>query len=88
MAAIRAAQRSGKPWYRTDEEPYSPKGAAVEPYTPKAASAAAEGDAGDTTHHVEVRFQNAPAGMRSGLTRADGPASVSVRTAYAMPGPY
>jgi hypothetical protein len=27
---------------------------------------------------------NAPAGMRSGLTRADGPAEVAVRTHYSM----
>jgi len=54
----------------------------------KARTAFAGDGGGDTTHHVEVRFLDAPAGMRSGLTRADGPASVAVRTQYAMDGVY
>jgi muramidase (phage lysozyme) len=42
------------------------------------------GPTGDTTHHVEVRFMDAPPGLRTGVTRADGPAEVSVRTQYAL----
>jgi hypothetical protein len=65
-------------------------------YAPAVPSAADLGDAGsgraaqlgdsDTNHHVQVTFANAPEGMRSGLTRAEGPAEVSVRTEHAMPG--
>jgi hypothetical protein len=40
----------------------------------------ADSGGGDTSHKLEVHFMNAPAGMRSGLTRADGPAEVAVRT--------
>jgi hypothetical protein len=56
----------------------------VEPYGGKGVDASSPAD--DSTHHVEVHFRNAPSGMRSGLTRADGPASVAVRTQYAMDG--
>jgi hypothetical protein len=40
----------------------------------------------DSSHRVEVAFVNAPPGMRSGLTKAEGPAEVSVRTHYSMDG--
>jgi hypothetical protein len=46
---------------------------------PDFASAAAQ----DTQHHVEVRFVDAPAGMRSGLTRADGPATFGLQVQHA-----
>jgi hypothetical protein len=36
----------------------------------------------DSSHRVEVHFVNAPPGMRSGLTKSEGPAEVSVRTQY------
>ena len=42
----------------------------------------------DTSHAVEVRFVNAPAGMRSGITQADGPARLALRTNYAMAAPF
>jgi hypothetical protein len=38
----------------------------------------------DSSHRVEVHFVNAPTGMRSGLTKSEGPAEVSVRTHYSM----
>jgi hypothetical protein len=38
----------------------------------------------DSNHRVEVHFVNAPSGMRSGLTKSEGPAEVSVRTHYSM----
>jgi hypothetical protein len=40
----------------------------------------------DSSHRVEVHFVNAPPGMRSGLTKSEGPAEVSVRTQYSMDG--
>jgi hypothetical protein len=40
---------------------------------------------GDTSHRVEVHFMDAPAGLRTGLTRAEGPAETSIRVQYAMP---
>jgi hypothetical protein len=38
----------------------------------------------DSSHRVEVAFVNAPPGMRSGLTKSEGPAEVAVRTHYSM----
>lgn len=38
----------------------------------------------DSSHTVMVHFANAPAGMRSGLTQSEGPATVAVRTQYSM----
>jgi hypothetical protein len=43
--------------------------------------------AGDSQHNVEVRFVNAPAGLRSGLTSASGSAGFSLRTEHAMATP-
>jgi hypothetical protein len=34
----------------------------------------------DTSHEVTVRFVDAPAGLRNGITRADGDARLSLRT--------
>jgi hypothetical protein len=45
---------------------------------------AADAGGGDTSHSVEVKFVNAPPGLRSGITRADGDARLSLRTSYAM----
>jgi muramidase (phage lysozyme) len=61
-----------------------------QPYAPPVQSvggdaAAGLGPTGDTNHHVQVTFANAPEGMRSGLTRAEGPAETSIRTQYALP---
>jgi hypothetical protein len=61
-----------------------------QPYAPPVQSvggdaAAGLGPTGDTNHRVEVHFANAPAGMSSGLTRAEGPAETSIRTQYSMP---
>jgi hypothetical protein len=52
--------------------------------TPAGAGGAAEAGSADTNHRLEVHFTDAPPGMRSGLTRADGPAEVAVRTQYSM----
>jgi hypothetical protein len=60
------------------------------PRMPTAAEPLGGGGAGpqsmnlDSSHKVEVHFVNAPTGMRSGLTKAEGPAEVSVRTHYSM----
>jgi hypothetical protein len=43
--------------------------------------------AGDSSHNVEVRFVNAPPGLRSGLTSASGTAGFSLRTEHAMATP-
>ena len=48
------------------------------------ATRAADTGGGDTTHSVEVSFLNAPPGMRTGMTKSEGPAEVSVRTQYSM----
>jgi hypothetical protein len=42
----------------------------------------------DTSHEVTVHFVDAPAGLRSGVTRADGPARLALRTNYAMAAPF
>jgi hypothetical protein len=68
----------------------APSAAVYAPAVPTAADPGGTGAgaglaAGDTTHHVEVRFMDAPPGMRSGLTRAEGPAETSIRVQYAMP---
>jgi hypothetical protein len=65
-------------------------GSRAQPYAPPVQSvggdaAAGLGPTGDTNHRVEVHFANAPAGMSSGLTRAEGPAETSIRTQYSMP---
>jgi hypothetical protein len=43
---------------------------------------------GDTSHEVTVRFVDAPAGLRTGITRADGDARLSLRTNYALKAPF
>jgi hypothetical protein len=45
---------------------------------------AADAGGGDSSHSVEVKFVNAPPGMRSGLVSAQGDARLSLRTSYAM----
>jgi hypothetical protein len=52
----------------------------------EAAPAPRQYEPADTSHEVSVRFMDAPQGMRTGLSRADGPARVGVRVEYAMPG--
>ncbi len=42
----------------------------------------------DTSHEATVHFVDAPAGRRSGVTRADGPARLALRTNYAMATPF
>jgi muramidase (phage lysozyme) len=64
------------------QQPYAPP---VQSVAESSGAAAGLGD-GDTNHHVQVTFANAPEGMRSGLTRAEGPAETSIRVHYAMPG--
>jgi hypothetical protein len=44
----------------------------------------ADAGGGDTSHEVTVRFVDAPAGLRTGITRADGDAQLSLRTNYAL----
>jgi hypothetical protein len=91
MAAIREAQRTGKNWasqndagipgYKGKLPPLNVPtlGPAVTPVGPQT-----DAGAGDTSHRVEVHFMDAPAGLRAGVTRADGPAEVAVRTQYAL----
>ena len=43
--------------------------------------------AAQSRHHMTVEFLNAPAGMRSGLKAANGPADLEIRTEFAMTGP-
>jgi hypothetical protein len=43
--------------------------------------------AAQTRHELQVSFLNAPAGMRSGMTAANGPADLEIRTEFAMSGP-
>jgi hypothetical protein len=78
------------PRYRSNQRAYRlEQDANYQPAVPTVADTvgkSADLGADDTRHHVEVHFRNAPSGMRSGLTRADGPASVAVRTQYAMDG--
>jgi hypothetical protein len=64
--------------------------------TPRSASQSAERNSrqmadaggGDSSHEVTVHFVDAPAGMRSGVTRADGNAKLSLQTSYAMSAPF
>jgi hypothetical protein len=65
--------------------PAMPLGAA--PAMPMATEGGAGGGSGDSEHNVEVRFVNAPQGMRSGLTSASGNAGFSLRTEHAMATP-
>jgi hypothetical protein len=78
------------PRYRSNQRAYRlEQDANYQPAVPTVADTVGKGadlGADDTRHHLEVHFRNAPSGMRSGLTRADGPASVAVRTQYAMDG--
>jgi hypothetical protein len=55
---------------------------------PGAGQQMADTGAGDTSHEVTVHFVDAPAGLRSGVTRADGPARLALRTNYAMAAPF
>lgn len=41
---------------------------------------------GDTSHRVQVEFNNAPAGTRTNVSEANGPAEFQLRTHFAMDG--
>jgi hypothetical protein len=55
---------------------------------PGAGAQMADASGGDTSHEVTVRFVDAPAGPRTGITRADGDARLSLRTNYALSAPF
>jgi hypothetical protein len=52
------------------------------------ASEVADAGCGDTSNEVTVRFVDAPAGMRSGVSQAAGPARLALCTNYAMAAPF
>jgi Phage tail lysozyme len=55
---------------------------------PSAGQQMADAGGGDSSHMVEVRFVDAPQGLRTGITRADGDARLSLRTQYALSAPF
>jgi hypothetical protein len=55
---------------------------------PGAGQQMADTGGSDTSHEVTVHFVDAPAGLRSGVTRADGPARLALRTNYSMAAPF
>jgi hypothetical protein len=55
---------------------------------PGAGAQMADAGSGDSSHEVTVRFVDAPAGLRTGITRADGDAKLSLRTNYALSAPF
>jgi hypothetical protein len=55
---------------------------------PGAGQQTADTSGNDTSHTVEVRFVDAPQGLRTGITRADGDARLALRTQFALSAPF